>query len=315
MSAVPGRGAHTVLVIGEALVDVVHRADGRVDEVPGGSPANVAITLGRLGRAPRLLTRLADDARGRAVRTWLEDSGVSVDAVPARRTATATAHLDADGSASYVFDIGWDLAGARPAPSAGIVHTGSIASLLTPGADEVGRLVARARAESLVTYDPNIRPALLGEPEGVRRRVEALVAEADLVKASDEDLRWLYPGEHLVAVAERWLASGPAAVVVTTGAGGSFAVSRAGVASAPAQRVTVVDTVGAGDTFMGALIDTLLGSGYTDAAARTDLRAIQTAQLQAMLAVAARAAAITVSRPGADPPRREELDSVLSPMS
>ncbi|MGV8882218.1 MAG: PfkB family carbohydrate kinase [Rhodoglobus sp.] len=296
----------SILVVGEALVDVFLRADGGVDEAPGGSPANVALALGRLGHNPRLLTRLADDERGHSVRAWLEASAVKVTAVSAPRTATATARLDATGAATYEFDLEWDLAGAEAA-SAGIVHTGSIAALMEPGATDVARILDEFHESALVTYDPNIRPALLGDASLVREQVEAIVARADLVKASDEDLLWMYPRQVPLDVARSWLASGPAVVVVTVGEGGAIAVSRSGMIVVEAQRVDVVDTVGAGDTFMGALIDGLVREGYRDASARTRLRDIRAEELRSILQFAAFAAAITVSRPGADPPRRDEL--------
>lgn len=298
--------ATTVLVIGEALVDVVTRRDGRVDEAPGGSPANVALALGRLGHEPRLLTRLADDARGRAVRGWLEASGVTVTAVHAPRTATATARLDADGSATYQFDIEWSLDGAAVG-DADIVHTGSIAALMPPGAVDVARAIDGLRDIALVTYDPNIRPALLGDAARVVRQVEDIVATADLVKASDEDLRWLYPAREPLEIAQAWRASGPSIVVVTSGEGGALAVAASGVATVEAERVDVIDTVGAGDTFMGALIDGLIRGGYRNARARADLRGISTDEIESILRVSAHAAAVTVSRPGADPPWREHL--------
>jgi len=296
----------SILVVGESLVDVFLRADGGVDEAPGGSPANVALALGRLGHSPRLLTRLADDERGTSVLAWLEASGVEVTAVSAPRTATATARLDATGAASYEFDLEWDLAGAD-AGSAGIVHTGSIAALMQPGASDVARVLDELHESALVTYDPNIRPALLGDASLVREQVEAIVAKADLVKASDEDLLWMYPGQVPLDVARSWLATGPAVVVMTVGEGGAMAISRSGLLVVDAQRVDVVDTVGAGDTFMGALIDGLVREGYRDASARTRLRDIRAEELRSILQFAAFAAAITVSRPGADPPRRDEL--------
>lgn len=296
-----------VLVVGEALVDVVRRADGSVDESPGGSPANVALALGRLGQAPTLLTRLGGDERGEGIRSWLGDSGVHVGAVAAPRTATATASLDASGSATYDFDLDWALPGVE-APAASVVHIGSIAALLEPGAGDVARLVRALRETALVTYDPNVRPSLLPDRDAARARVEACVALADVVKASDEDLAWLYPERDPLAVAGTWLDSGPALVVVTRGGGGAAAVTGTSVARVGACRVDVVDTVGAGDTFMAALIDGLVRSGRVGAAAREALRAIGSDDTRELLGFAARAAAITVSRPGADPPWRRELE-------
>ncbi|MGC5221166.1 carbohydrate kinase family protein [Micromonospora sp. DT81.3] len=310
----PGDPDARVVVVGEALVDIVHRADGSVDEAPGGSPANVALTLGRLGRAPRLVTRLADDAHGRAVRAWLERSGVTVEAVDAPRTATATAHLDATGAATYEFDIDWALDGA-PIPVADVLHVGSVAALLQPGADDVSRLVDELRGSATITYDPNIRPSLLPDAAAARTRVESLVARADVVKASDEDLRWLHPGEDPVAAATRWQRSGPAVVVVTTGGDGAFAVTGAGAVRVPAVPTSVIDTVGAGDTFMGALIDGVIEAGLSGAGRRADLRDIDHSVLEAVLRRCATAAGITVSRPGADPPWRSDLTSHLSPRS
>ena len=164
--------APRVVVIGESLVDIVHRAGGAVDEAPGGSPANVALTLGRLGRAPTLVTRLADDDRGRRVRRWLEHSGVTVDAVAAPRTSTATALLDASGAATYTFDLEWDLGDdvARLAEdvlaSADLVHVGSVGAFLEPGAGQVAALVRAVHGRAIVTYDPNIRPSLVSDPHG-----------------------------------------------------------------------------------------------------------------------------------------------------
>ncbi|WP_194397541.1 PfkB family carbohydrate kinase [Microbacterium atlanticum] len=308
-----GPAAPRVVVIGEALVDIVHRGTG-VDEAPGGSPANTALTLGRLGRRPTLVTRLGDDERGRRIRRWLEESGVEVVAVEAARTSTATARLDAAGAARYEFDLQWEL-GADPdrnaalAAAADIVHVGSVATVLEPGDAQVAALVRAARADALVTYDPNIRPSLVDDPARVRGRVDDLVALADVVKASDEDLRWLAPGRDAVEVAREWVARGPALVVVTLGAQGAIGVTADGDVVIPPVVTDVVDTVGAGDTFMGALIDGLLERGFAAAAVRAPGGGIRSADVAALLERAARAAAITVSRPGADPPRRHELDA------
>ena len=304
--------APRVVVVGESLVDIVHRAGGAVDEAPGGSPANVALTLGRLGRAPILVTRLADDDRGRRVRRWLEHSGVAVDAVAAPRTSTATAVLDASGAATYTFDLEWDLGDdvARLAEdafaSADLVHVGSVGAVLEPGAGQVAALVRAVHGRAIVTYDPNIRPSLVRDPQAVRARVAELIGIADVVKTSDEDVQWLHPGRDAIEVAREWVIGGPALVVVTRGAEGAIAVTADAEIVVPAVPTDVVDTVGAGDTFMGALIDGLL-SRKADLGARAPGGGIRPDELEALLQRSAEAAAITVSRPGADPPRREEL--------
>ena len=304
--------APRVVVVGESLVDIVHRAGGAVDEAPGGSPANVALTLGRLGRAPILVTRLADDDRGRRVRRWLEHSGVAVDAVAAPRTSTATAVLDASGAATYTFDLEWDLGDdvARLAEdafaSADLVHVGSVGAVLEPGAGQVAALVRAVHGRAIVTYDPNIRPSLVRDPQAVRARVAELIGIADVVKTSDEDVQWLHPGRDAIEIAREWVIGGPALVVVTRGAEGAIAVTADAEIVVPAVPTDVVDTVGAGDTFMGALIDGLL-SRKVDLGARAPGGGIRPDELEALLRRSAEAAAITVSRPGADPPRREEL--------
>ena len=298
-----------VLIVGETLVDILHHADGAIVEKPGGSCANVAITLGRLDRVPRLLTMLGDDKHGREARTWLEDSGVVVQAQPAPQTSTATARLDASGAASYDFVLDWELAVQDTADVAAL-HIGSIASILEPGASTVSELVDRHRAQALVTYDPNIRPGLIDDGDAVRQRVLSCIERSDVVKASDEDIAWLHPGETVETVARRWATLGPALVVVTSGAEGSLAVTEGTVLRGDAISVDVADTVGAGDTFMGALIDGLIAAGAVGHRARQAILSLGEAQLAALLHQCARAAAITVSRPGADPPTRRELEPV-----
>ena len=302
-----------VFVIGEALVDIVHRATGAVDEAPGGSPANTALALGRLGRRPTLVTSLGEDDRGRRVRRWLEGSDVEVVAVRAARTATATARLDAAGAASYEFHLEWDLGSEaaqladRVAATADVLHVGSVAAVLEPGATHVAEVVRASRTRAIVTYDPNIRPSLVDDEARVRARVDVLVGLADVVKASDDDLRWLHPEREAVDVAREWLARGPALVVVTFGSGGALGVTADGEVLVPAVSADVVDTVGAGDTFMGALLDGLLDRRAAGGAAPAPRTGIRSADVEALLRRCALAAAITVSRPGADPPRREEL--------
>ena len=185
----------TVLVVGEALIDVVPDAGGQPQDYPGGSPANVAITLGRLEREVRLVTLLGDDPRGVLVREWLEASNVTVLAQPtgSGRTSTAAVTLDETGAASYVFDLDWDLSDV-PDHECDVIHVGSIATVLDPGADTVLDAVRARRDRSVVSLDPNARPAITPDRTGPVARVEELVALADVVKVSDEDLLWLTPG-------------------------------------------------------------------------------------------------------------------------
>jgi fructokinase len=299
------------LVLGEALVDVVRRLDGTVAEHPGGSPANVAIGLGRLGRPVELLTWFGHDPHGDLVRAHLESSAVHV--VPGSDGATSTpvaiATLDASGAATYTFDLDWRVPPAVQLPEhVVVVHTATIGAALAPGGEAVLRILAQARARSTVTYDPNIRPALLGSPATTRPLVARLIGLADVVKVSDEDLAWLEPGTGPGEVAQRWAAAGPGLVIVTRGGSGVLAVTAGGVrAEVAAVAVDVADTVGAGDSFMAGLIDGLWTAGLLGAARRDALAAIDPGTLTGILQRSARIAAITVSRAGANPPWTAEL--------
>ena len=301
----------TALVIGEALIDVVHRSDGRIAEHPGGSPANVALTLGRLNRPAELLTWIGSDVYGDLIRKWLAGSRVLLAAGSdgAASTSIATARLGADGAATYTFDLDWNLPKTVVVPDGtAVVHTGSIAAVLAPGASAVRTVLESLRHRATITYDPNVRPSLMGSPAQVRPQIEALVRTADVVKVSDEDLTWLYPGADLSVIATSWQRSGPAVVVVTYGGEGAVAYTATDRLTVTAPTVTVADTVGAGDSFMGALIDGLWSADLLGAAKRPALKAIGADVLQDVLERCVKVAAITVSRPGANPPRLAELD-------
>lgn len=299
------------LVVGEALVDVVLRPGAEPADHPGGSPANVAIGLGRLGRRVDLLTWLGDDAYGDLVRAHLTGSDVHVLAGNRApdRTPVARAHVDAEGVATYEFDLTWDLPDRwdEDAEPPLVVHTGSIATVIAPGGEAVAALLAARRATSTLTYDPNLRPALMGSPEATLPVVERLVALTDVVKVSDEDLAWLHPGVPPVEVARDWLRRGPALVVVTLGGEGALALTAGDEITITAPRVTVADTVGAGDSFMGGLIDGLWSAGLLGADAREALHAVDRDTVEQVLVRCARIAAITVSRPGANPPTTADL--------
>lgn len=300
-----------VLVIGETLVDIVCMPDREPVEHPGGSPANVALGLARLGIGTGLLTRIGADPRGDLVREHLESSGVRLveGSVTGSRTSTATAHVDATGVASYDFDLDWSLPADADTGTARAVHTGSLAATQHPGGDDVLRLVEAVNGRSLVSYDPNARPALMGAPAEALERIERIVRAADVVKVSDEDLAWLLPGVDPLAVAERWRASGPALIVVTMGGQGATAVLANGVIEVTAPPITVADTVGAGDALMAGLLDGLDGAGLLDPARVEDLRNLEPAAFAPLLAHAVKVAALTCTRPGADPPTRTDLEA------
>jgi fructokinase len=307
-----GEGARA-LVIGEALVDVVRRTDGTVDEHPGGSPANVALGLARLGRPVDLVTWIGTDERGRAIREHLESSGVRLAAGSdgAAATSVATATLDGTGAATYTFELDWQVPSEHVAHYGDVlvVHSSTIGAALEPGGAAVLRILAEARVDATITYDPNIRPDLVGDPDDARALVERLVGLADVVKVSDEDLAWLEPGGDPATVARRWATQGPGLVVVTRGGEGALAVTAGGVElEVAAPRVTVADTVGAGDSFMSGLVDGLWSAGLLGASHRIALGGAGADVLGPVLERCARIAAITVSRPGANPPTAAELD-------
>ena len=315
----------SALVIGEALIDIVARAGRAPVELPGGSPMNVAIGLGRLGHPTTLATWLGRDARGAAIVAHLAHSGVTL--LPgsdgADHTPTALATVDATGHATYRFDLvsrlpplraGADASeppGATPPGTAmpgapAVVHVGSISTVVEPAATAIEHFLAELRGRTTISFDPNCRPSIIGPVDEVRPRVERLVAAADLVKVSDEDLAWLYPGDDPQDQAIRWLGLGPRLVVVTRGSQGASAVTRGAAAEVPADATVVVaDTVGAGDAFTAGLLHALWRRDRLGSPDRLD--GLTVADLEQVLAVATRVADITVSRPGADPPWLTEL--------
>lgn len=297
-----------VLVVGESLVDIVRTADGATREHPGGSAANVAVALARLGRPVRFVTAYADDEHGASIGRHLRAAGVVLASEPASvpRTSTALATIGADGAASYDFDLVWSLGPLDVEPPL-VVHTCSLGAVLDPGAADVVALLRRLRPHATVTYDVNARPAVTGTGPEVVANVERVVGLADVVKASDEDLAVLWPDLDQASAVAYLLGLGPAAVVVTRGGEGASWTDRGGVVEIASVPVQVADTIGAGDTFGAALVDALWERGRLGADRRAALRRLPEAEVAEVLAHAARAASVTVSRPGADPPYRHEL--------
>lgn len=294
------------LVIGESLIDIVGS-----DEHVGGSPLNVAVGLGRLGRDVDFLTYIADDSYGRRIIDYVEAAGVQLvsESRTAERTATARSTIAEDGSADYAFDLDWRLSGTPPVAPPLFVHTGSIAAVQDPGCLAVAALIDTYRVSATVTFDPNVRPSLIADRELAVARIEHLIERSDIVKVSEEDLRWIDPARPPEQIAQTWLRLGPAIVTVTLADQGAMAVCAAGEARVPARAVQVVDTVGAGDSFMAGLLDALWGSGLLGGDRRTELRGIGVDALTVALEAASLSSALTVARAGADLPDRAALEA------
>ncbi|MBP1134681.1 fructokinase [Arthrobacter sp. PvP023] len=316
-----------ITVIGESLVDIIndpHRAGstqaGPTQEHPGGSPLNVAVGAARLGLATNLVTHYADDRHGLMIEEHLHSNGVAVIRGGSAPTSTATATLSSGGAATYAFDVSWDINGASLPALAAVegshhVHTGSIAAVLPPGDQATLALVKAVRAHATVSYDPNCRPGISPDSAAARAQAEVFVAASDVVKASDEDLAWLYPDRTPDESMAAWLELGPAIVALTRGADGPVVMTRRGRMEMAAEPVTVADTVGAGDSFMAGLICGLAQLGLLGAPARARLQDITLGELHALAAYANRAAAITCSRPGANPPTSAELGSLTGSLT
>jgi fructokinase len=318
-----------ICVIGEALIDLVEEPASGTDLAantgrtgprsyrahPGGSPYNVAIGLARLGQNTALQARFSADTFGRQLRSHAEanavDLSLAIDA--AEPTTLAIVGLDERRNATYDFylngtaDWQWTAAELARAGSPGWTHTGSLASWTRPGSvtidEHLGRL--RRAGTTIISYDPNIRPLLMGGHQAAVAAVEQSVARAHVVKASAEDLDWLYPNVDLAAALRAWQKLGPQVVVATNGGDGSMALAGSGdVVTVAAKPITIVDTVGAGDAFMAGLINALTRTGVAEAASSE-------AVLATVLNEAATVAALTCQRAGADPPTAAELRSAL----
>lgn len=315
-----------VAVVGEALVDFVQPGPEPLFEAfVGGSPANVAVGLARLGVPARLAARIGADPLGRRIRRHLDENGVDLSyAVAAAEPSTlAIVAIGDDGSADYDFrvegtaDWQWRDGELSTALDASVVavHSGSLALTMAPGADVVLAALGRAQETATISYDPNCRPLLMGAREELLVRVERVLAVADVVKASADDLEWLLPGTAPEQAAEDWLAHGPALVAITLGRDGVVAAAReTGVVRRPGAAVKVLDTIGAGDSFTSALLAGLHARGLLGAERRGDLRAIDAVTLGELLEQAVLASAFTCTRHGPEPPTADELKSFLTPV-
>jgi fructokinase len=305
-----------ILSCGEALIDMLPRksTDNEAAFAPyaGGAVFNTAIALGRLGAPSSFLSGLSSDLFGDILRATLAASNVAVDlAVNSDRPTTLAFVTLSDGHASYAF-YDENTAGRMLSPEdlpqlpddVEALFCGGIYLAKEPAGAAYEALLAREADKRLTMLDPNIRPGFITDAAAYRARVARMVAQADIVKLSDEDLHWLQgPGE-VAALADGLRRTGPQAVLITEGAKGATAYTAAGPVSVAATKVKVADTVGAGDTFNAGVLAALHRDGVLSKAAVAGLGA---EGWQAALSLGTRAAAVTVSRPGANPPWAAEL--------
>ncbi len=303
-----------ILVIGEAIADFLPSdlEASRFTCVLGGSGFNTTLALARLGLQPRYLTALATDALGRRFTAALAAEGVDLSSLKHSDRPMPVA-IVSPGAASHGAMFALHLAGTahedagdwptRLPTDIAHVHAASFAATVGPGAGASLALLADGKARGTSSYDPNIRAACLPPHREALALIEARVAAATIARASQEDLGWLYPGLAPDQALQRWLALGTKIAIATRGEQGSLALTAHGFVEAPGERITVVDTVGAGDTFTAALLSAMA----EDAALGVPGHAASPEQLSRWLGFANRVAAMTCTRPGCDPPRRAEL--------
>ncbi|MFE9683763.1 carbohydrate kinase [Streptomyces sp. NPDC006285] len=302
-----------IVVAGEALIDLVPSETGALADLAprrGGGPYNTAVALGRLGSLTSFCSRISHDAFGEALVGGLREAGVDVSSVQrgTEPTTLAVASIAADGSAGYSFYVEGTADRLFSAPAhvpdgTRAVSFGTCSLVLEPGASAYEELMRSAAAQGVfTTLDPNIRAVLIPDADAYRARFKSWLPSVSLLKLSEEDARWLG------GTPREWLTAGPSAVVITRGGDGLTAFTRdGGEYSVPGEPVDVVDTIGAGDTVNAALLHGLASRGALSAEAVAGLGADGWGQL---LRFAARAAAITCSRAGAEPPYAHEVGTV-----
>ena len=297
----------SIWVCGEVLIDVLPTGP-----VVGGGPANTAKALARLGHEVDFIDGISTDAFGVSARKELERDGVglSLALVSDKPTCTATVTLDSAGSASYEFLIAgtatfdfehsWLPDPERLKPS--VLHIGTLVTIVEPASSILYQWAVKTAEFAPIVFDPNVRSSVVGDRDTYRAAVEKWVGISSVVKLSDDDLAWLYPAESMDEVAKRWITGGASLVVVTRGANGIIGYTEHGFEEVEGAQVSVVDTVGAGDTVGAIVVEGIINHSVSG---------LQGQVLNAVLHRAAIAAGITVSRGGAQPPRLHELVEAL----
>ena len=301
----------SIWVCGEVLIDLIPGADGvRVAHV-GGGPANTAKALARLGHDVQFIDGISIDEYGVSARKELLDDEVKLDLALTsdKPTCLAIVSLDANGGASYEFKIdgtatfdfnlNWLPDPSRYKPQ--VLHIGTLVTVIQPGADVLYDWAMQVAEFAPIVFDPNIRPSVMGDHDLYEAAVEKWAALASVIKVSDDDMAWLYPDQKYEDVAKRWISDGAALVVVTRGSQGIIGITADGSVEVDGAKITVADTVGAGDTVGAIIVEAMIEKG---------ILALTGDVLKATLHRAAVAAGITCSRKGAQPPYRHELKNV-----
>lgn len=300
-----------IAVCGEALIDRINNRDGTQRTVPGGGPFNTTRALARLGVPAAFLGRLSQDVFGAQMAGLLAAEGASLELASTgpEPTTIAIADVDSRGSAEYQFlvegttapNLTLDMLPEEFSADVDALHVGTLGLVLEPMASTLAELVSRERGRRLVMLDPNIRVGLIPDSE-YRKRLKAAISQSTIVKASEADLAWIYPGAGYEAAAAGILAEGVSMVVVTLGARGAYGAHRDAALHVDAPDVEVVDTIGAGDAFGAALLAWL-----HDRSAIRPALSLETEELKAALDFACLAGAITCTRAGAEPPWKWEM--------
>jgi fructokinase len=295
-------------VAGEVLIDLILEGADR-KPIVGGGPANTARALARLGIDTQFIDGISSDQYGQMAKTELKTSGVKLDYVKYsdKPTCLAIVSLNESGSATYEFVIEntatFDFTATwLPGPKTeqpSLLHIGTLATVLEPGASALFEWTQSVAKVAPIVFDPNIRPAVISDRMQYVTQVERWVAISSAVKVSDEDIKWLYPSIGVEQIINDWLTKGPSLIVVTHGDKGLTGYRKNERVSVDAVKVQVADTVGAGDTVGAILVEAMEEDGLED---------LTGARLEVMLKRAAKAAAITVSRVGANPPTSEDLE-------
>jgi fructokinase len=297
-----------VWVAGEVLIDLIPNGADRTPII-GGGPANTAKALAKLGIDTQFIDGISSDQYGQMAKTELKTSGVKLDYVKYsdKPTCLAIVSLNESGSATYEFVIEntatFDFTSTwLPGPKTeqpSLLHIGTLATVLEPGASALFEWTQSVAKVAPIVFDPNIRPAVISDRMQYVTQVERWVAISSAVKVSDEDIKWLYPSIGVEQIINDWLTKGPSLIVVTHGDKGLTGYRKNERVSVDAVKVQVADTVGAGDTVGAILVEAMEEDGLED---------LTGARLEVMLKRAAKAAAITVSRVGANPPTSEDLE-------